>query len=69
MTGFGEADLDIENGRHFADPSGETWAPAEIKQMRAEKVLLRCASVEAACVVVCQRGAKCVGNGGDGQGA
>lgn len=38
-----------DNGTHFTDPSGETWTPAEIKQMRAEKVLFRCHSFEAAC--------------------
>ena len=38
-----------DNGTHFTDPSGETWTPAEIKQMRADKVLFRCHSFEAAC--------------------
>ena len=38
-----------DNGTHFTEPSGETWTPAEIKQMRAEKVLFRCHSFEGAC--------------------
>ena len=38
-----------DNGTHFTDPSGETWTPAEIKQMRADKVRFRCHSFEGAC--------------------
>src|ERR687893_205223 len=38
-----------DNGTHFTEPSGNTWTPAEIKAMRAEKVLFRCHSFEAAC--------------------
>ncbi|MDF9864025.1 UNVERIFIED_ORG: transposase InsO family protein [Methylobacterium sp. SuP10 SLI 274] len=38
-----------DNGTHFTDPSGETRTPAEIKQMRADKVLFRCHSFEGAC--------------------
>lgn len=36
-------------GIQFAEPSGNTWTPAEIKAMRAEKVLYRCHSFEGAC--------------------
>ena len=38
-----------DNGTHFTEPSGNAWTPAEIKTMRAEKVLFRCHSFEAAC--------------------
>lgn len=38
-----------DNGTHFTEPSGNTWAPAEIMAMRAEKVLYRCHSFEGAC--------------------
>ena len=38
-----------DNGTHFTEPSGTAWTPAEIKAMRAEKVLFRCHSFEAAC--------------------
>ena len=38
-----------DNGTHFTEPSGNAWTPAEIKAMRAEKVLFRCHSFEAAC--------------------
>jgi len=38
-----------DNGTHFTEPSGETWTPAEIKQMRADKVLFRCHAFEGAC--------------------
>ena len=38
-----------DNGTHFTEPSGNTWTPAEIKAMRAEKVLYRCHSFEGAC--------------------
>ena len=38
-----------DNGTHFTEPSGNTWTPAEIKALRAEKVLYRCHSFEGAC--------------------
>ena len=38
-----------DNGTHFTEPSGTAWTPTEIKAMRAEKVLFRCHSFEAAC--------------------
>src|SRR5215204_3217681 len=38
-----------DNGTHFTDPTGDGWTPEDIKQMRAEKVLFRCHSFEAAC--------------------
>jgi transposase InsO family protein len=38
-----------DNGTHFTDPSGDGWTPEDIKTMRAEKVLFRCHSFEAAC--------------------
>ncbi len=38
-----------DKGTHFSEPSGETWTPAEIKQMRADKVLFRCHAFEGAC--------------------
>jgi transposase InsO family protein len=38
-----------DNGTHFTEPSGNTWTPAEIRAMRAEKVLFRCHSFEGAC--------------------
>ena len=38
-----------DNGTHFTEPSGDAWTPAEIKAMRAEKVLFRCHAFEAAC--------------------
>ncbi len=37
------------NGTHFPEPAGNAWTPAEIKAMRAGKVLFRCQSFEAAC--------------------
>lgn len=36
-------------GTHFTEPSGEGWTPAEIKAMRAEKVLFRFHAFEGAC--------------------
>ena len=33
-----------DNGTHLTEPSGNTWTPAEIKAMRAERMLFRCAS-------------------------
>ena len=38
-----------DNGTHFTEPSGEGWTPAEIKAMRAEKVLFRFHAFEGAC--------------------
>ncbi len=36
-------------GTHFTDPTGDGWTPEDIKAMRAEKILFRCHSFEAAC--------------------
>jgi transposase InsO family protein len=38
-----------DNGTHFTDPTGDGWTPDDIKAMRAQKVLFRCHSFEAAC--------------------
>ncbi|WP_376984637.1 IS481 family transposase [Bosea sp. R86505] len=38
-----------DNGTHFTEPTGDGWTPADIKAMRAEGVLFRCHSFEAAC--------------------
>jgi transposase InsO family protein len=38
-----------DNGTHFTDPTGDGWTPKDIRAMRAEGVLLRCHSFEAAC--------------------
>ena len=38
-----------DNGTHFTDPTGDGWTPEDIKAMRAEKILFRCHSFEAAC--------------------
>ncbi len=38
-----------DNGTHFTDPTGDGWTPEDIKAMRAEGVLFRCHSFEAAC--------------------
>src|SRR3954454_16733417 len=38
-----------DNGTHFTDPTGDGWTPEDIKAMRAENVLFRCHSFEAAC--------------------
>lgn len=35
-----------DNGTNLTEPSGNTWTPAEIRAMRAEKVLFRCHSFE-----------------------
>jgi transposase InsO family protein len=39
-----------DNGTHFTDPGGETWTPAEIKQMLAEGTPFRAHAFEFACV-------------------
>ena len=38
-----------DNGTQFTDPTGDGWTPKDIRAMRAEGVLLRCHSFEAAC--------------------
>ena len=38
-----------DNGTHFTDPTGDGWTPEDIRAMRAENVLFRCHSFEAAC--------------------
>ena len=38
-----------DNGAHFTEPTGDGWTPEDIKAMRAEGVLFRCHSFEAAC--------------------
>ena len=38
-----------DNGTHFTDPAGDGWTPEDIRAMRAQKVLFRCHSFEAAC--------------------
>jgi transposase InsO family protein len=40
-----------DNGIHFTDPKGETWTPAEIRQMIARKELFRAHSFEYACAL------------------
>jgi Integrase core domain len=37
------------NGTHVTEPSGNTWTPAEIKQMLARKRLVRAHAFELAC--------------------
>jgi transposase InsO family protein len=41
-----------DNGIHFTDPKGETWCPAEIRQMLADKQLFRAHSFELACALL-----------------
>ena len=38
-----------DNGTHFTDPAGDGWTPENIRVMRAQNVLFRCHSFEAAC--------------------
>ena len=38
-----------DNGTHFTDPTGDGWTPEDIKEMRAQKILIRCHSFELAC--------------------
>jgi transposase InsO family protein len=38
-----------DNGTHFTDPTGDGWSVSDIKAMRAEGVLFRCHSFDAAC--------------------
>jgi transposase InsO family protein len=40
-----------DNGIHFTDPKGETWTPAEIRQMIACKELFRAHAFEYACAL------------------
>ena len=40
-----------DNGTHFTEPTGDGWTPEDIKAMRAEGVLFRCHSFEAACAL------------------
>ena len=41
-----------DNGTHFTDPRGETWNPAEIRQMIERKEPFRAHAFEYACAVV-----------------
>jgi hypothetical protein len=38
-----------DNGTHFTDPTGDGWTPADINEMRAQKLPFRCHSFELAC--------------------
>ena len=38
-----------DNGTHFTEPTGDGWTPKDIRAMRAQGVLFRCHSFEAAC--------------------
>jgi transposase InsO family protein len=40
-----------DNGTHFTDPRGETWSPAEIKQMIDQKQPFRAHAFEYACAL------------------
>jgi len=40
-----------DNGTHFIDPVGETWSPAEIKQMIANRQLFHAHAFEYACAL------------------
>src|SRR6516164_9369921 len=40
-----------DNGTHFTDPAGETWSPAEIKQMIANRQLFHAHAFEYACAL------------------
>ena len=40
-----------DNGTHFTDPAGETWSPAEIKEMIAQRRLFRAHAFEFACAL------------------
>ncbi len=40
-----------DNGTHFTDPAGETWFPAEIKQMIARRRLFHAHAFEYACAL------------------
>jgi hypothetical protein len=35
-----------DNGTHFTDPAGETWSPAEIKEMIAQRRLFHAHAFE-----------------------
>jgi transposase InsO family protein len=40
-----------DNGTHFTDPKGETWSPAEIREMIERKELFRAHAFEYACAL------------------
>jgi hypothetical protein len=40
-----------DNGTHFTDPAGETWSPAEIKEMIAQRRLFHAHAFEYACAL------------------
>src|ERR1700731_4184816 len=40
-----------DNGTHFTDPAGETWSPAEIKEMIASRRLFHAHAFEYACTL------------------
>jgi transposase InsO family protein len=40
-----------DNGTHFTDPRGETWSPAEIKELMRRGELFRAHAFEHACVL------------------
>ena len=40
-----------DNGTHFTDPAGETWSPAEIKEMIARRQLFHAHAFEYACAL------------------
>ena len=40
-----------DNGTHFTDPAGETWSPAEIKEMIASRRLFHAHAFEYACAL------------------
>jgi transposase InsO family protein len=40
-----------DNGTHFTDPAGETWSPAEIKKMIANRQLFHAHAFEYACAL------------------
>jgi Integrase core domain len=40
-----------DNGTHFTDPAGETWSPAEIKKMIAQRRLFHAHAFEYACAL------------------
>ena len=40
-----------DNGTHFTDPAGETWSPAEIKEMIANRRLFHAHAFEYACAL------------------
>src|SRR5271167_1039717 len=40
-----------DNGTHFTDPAGETWSPAEIKEMIAQRRFFHAHAFEYACAL------------------